>query len=232
MRCALPPFLPTLAAATNLRQSHSFSDTAHWLIPNVLMQGRRPQPHQVVDIVKRTNCTTFVCLQAECVPEVGAQLLNGGGDRYWECDPLEFPTYSDTVREAIMAKDKTTNESGPSSTPAPVFLHYGIQDMNPAKSMEGLMHIVSELSNRIMSGETIYLHCWGGKGRAGLVAACLLVQLYRVDAEIALEFIHAACQLRNVEQVKEVNYSSQGASARVLQKICRSSWQIIDRTGI
>ena len=30
------------------------------------------------------------------------------------------------------------------------------------------------LRRRVETGEKLYLHCWGGRGRTGLVAACLL----------------------------------------------------------
>ncbi|KAL7531503.1 hypothetical protein ACHAXR_008097, partial [Thalassiosira sp. AJA248-18] len=189
---------PTLRSAADLRLSHSFSDTAHWVIPGVLMQGKRPQVEQISKILRLTNCRTFACLQAECLPEKGSILLDDGGVQDWKCDPMNSPAYCDEV-QAI------TNEIG---GPSPVFLHYGIRDMSTVERFDGLLRVVSELANRIRSGEKIYLHCWGGKGRAGLVAACLLMELYRdIDADVALEYIQTFCQLRNMEG-DSVQYTS------------------------
>lgn len=198
------------AADYDLRKSHSFTDTAHWVIPGMLMQGERPLVDQISNILKETNCpTTFACLQAECVPEVGSILLHDGGVQDWKCDPMNLPTYCKEVQAAaaaIITKEVIAIPPPPSS---PIFLHYGIRDMNTAKSMNGLVHVVSDLANRIRLGETIYLHCWGGKGRAGLVAACLLIELYPdIDAKSALEYIHAFCQLRNTEGKENVHYMS------------------------
>ena len=201
---SLPPLpsLPVVRSAADLRKSHCFTNTAHWVIPGILMQGGRPLvTDQISNIVRETNCRTFACLQAECVPEVGSILLGDGGVQDWKCDPMNLPTYCEEVR--AVAKEII---AGPSS---PMFLHYGIRDMSTVESMEGLVHVVSDLAKRIRLGETIYLHCWGGKGRAGLVSACLLIELYPdIDANSALEYIHAFCQLRNMEGQENVHYAS------------------------
>jgi hypothetical protein len=38
--------------------------------------------------------------------------------------------------------------------------------------------MVDDLGARLVRGESIYLHCWGGRGRAGTVGACLIAKLY------------------------------------------------------
>jgi len=40
------------------------------------------------------------------------------------------------------------------------------------------------------------VHCWGGRGRTGLVSACVLGALYDIDAEEALERVQRAYSLR------------------------------------
>eukprot|EP01083_Nonionella_stella_P231412 817146_1 len=181
----------THQAMISLRNSHAFTKTAHWVIPGVLLQGQRPEAHEIRKIVTEANCSTFVCLQAECAPEDGSILLDDGGVQDWKkCERTDYDAYGEEVR-AI------TKDIGVST--APTFLHYGIKDMHIAKSIDGLEHVVTHLAKRIQSGEIIYLHCLGGKGRAGLVASCLLIELYQIDANSALEYIDAFCQLRNVE---------------------------------
>ncbi len=37
----------------------------------------------------------------------------------------------------------------------------------------------ADLEARIAKGEKLYVHCWGGRGRAGTVGACLLASMYK-----------------------------------------------------
>ena len=56
---------------------------------------------------------------------------------------------------------------------------------------------VDELAARVLQGEVLYLHCFAGRGRTGLVAACLLGKLYPgIGAEEALQRVGAYYRLR------------------------------------
>lgn len=46
---------------------------------------------------------------------------------------------------------------------------------------------VEDLAQRLLGGERVYLHCWGGRGRSGLVSTCLLAYLFGVSATEALQ---------------------------------------------
>ena len=47
---------------------------------------------------------------------------------------------------------------------------------------------LDDLAARVQSpGGGVYLHCWGGRGRAGTIGACLLARLYGIGADEALE---------------------------------------------
>ncbi len=56
--------------------------------------------------------------------------------------------------------------------------------------------LIGEIARRVEAGEVLYVHCWGGRGRAGTVAACLLASLYGVDAEQALARVQRAYDTR------------------------------------
>lgn len=45
-------------------------------------------------------------------------------------------------------------------------------------------------------GEKLLIHCWGGRGRAGVIGACLLVKLYGISAEEALTRVGQAFATR------------------------------------
>ena len=162
------------------------------------MQGARPGQDQVTTIVKEAGCNTFVCAQAECLPEEGSILLdNDGGVR--KSQPKNLPPYASHMISAM-------NEEG---TNTPTFLYYGIVGMQTAKSIDSLSNAVHDIANRIKDGETVYIHCGGGVGRAGLLTACVLGLLYDdLDAESALEYTTAFCQVRNMKGKEEVHYSS------------------------
>jgi len=165
------------------------------------MQGARLQD-QVRTIVK-AGCNTFVCAQAECLPEEGSILLDtDGGVR--KSQPKDLPPYA---RHVISA----ANEKGEGSiSNKPTFLYYGIIGMQTAKSNDSLSNAVHDIAKRIKDGETVYIHCGGGVGRAGLLTACILGVLYDdLDAESALEYTTAFCQVRNMKGIEEqVHYSS------------------------
>ncbi|KAL7544315.1 hypothetical protein ACHAWF_007699 [Thalassiosira exigua] len=201
---SLPP-LPDLSS--DLRGSHGFSPKAHWVIPGALMQGERPAPDAVHGIATRAKCRTFVNLQSECVPEEGSIVLDDGGVQDWRRTPAAMAPYGDEVVRAY------AREGG---GPPPSFLYYGIRDMKVAKSLDGLVVVVAALVRRIRSGEAIYLHCWGGKGRSGLVASCLLVELYGIDADAALRYVDGFIQLRNADGGGK-RYSSPETYGQILQ---------------
>ena len=56
--------------------------------------------------------------------------------------------------------------------------------------------VTTEIRKRSESGEKVYMHCWGGRGRAGTLGACLLGDLYGIDAEEALLRVQKAFSTR------------------------------------
>lgn len=45
-------------------------------------------------------------------------------------------------------------------------------------------------------GEALYIHCGGGVGRSGAVAACLLIEAYGIEASEAIERCERALATR------------------------------------
>ena len=173
------------------------------------MQGGRPgfgisdddTTQQVRKMVKDGGCSTFVCAQAECLPEEGSILLDNGGGGFRKAVPKDLPPYANHVVSAVKELEEQGGE--------PTFLYFGIIGDKPAKSIESLSNAVNDIVNRIKGGEVVYIHCGGGAGRAGLLTACVLGELYNdLDAESALEYTTSFCQLRNMEGGVEKHYSS------------------------
>jgi protein-tyrosine phosphatase len=115
--------------------------------------------------------------------------------------------------------------------------HFGIPDRSVAPSLEALDAAVFDLRRRVLNGDWLYLHCWGGRGRTGLVAACLLGALYKelVDAEEALDRVQTYYNLREEglspeteeqkEQVRDWFRWIKGGAVRVARKrdVCDGS---------
>ena len=167
-----------------LASLHSFSSTANWLIPKRVVCGRypgscpsRPTTAGVVRerlaAIRAAGVSTFVCLQSELPPQ-DASWPNGG-----------VGGQSNNAPDAQTAPFLPYREAAGSDAS---FLHFGIPDFSVAESLESLDELVADLAGRVARGEGLYLHCWGGRGRTGLEAACLLGALYSdMEAEEALQ---------------------------------------------
>ena len=61
-----------------------------------------------------------------------------------------------------------------------IFGHSPIEDLNVPSDDGALLSVLSSLLEHLEAkpSNTIYIHCWGGRGRAGLVGSCLASLLY------------------------------------------------------
>lgn len=190
----LPP-LPALDDKVSM-QKYYVSGKSNWLVPGVVMMGQSPARDVNVGDLMATlrtgkKVTTFVCLQSEVPPQSDSTVLIGGiveGDQV-----NSMPSYA----SAAIAADPAIE---------PKFVHYGIKDDETAQSVDDLFALCSDLTNRIYLGEVLYIHCKGGTGRTGTVAACLLGKLYaQLSAEDALERTQKYVETRMSGQGKWVN---------------------------
>ena len=193
-----PPLLsvtdPQLAAV------HSFSRTASWLVPQLVLCGRYPgscpsRPADADEVAARLEAIrsqsvdTFVCLQAELPPQDAP--WPGAGVRAQSNNAID-------VQTAAFAPYR--DAAGRGAT----FVHFGIPDRSVVASLDALDGLVTDLARRVEAGDRLYLHCWGGQGRTGLVAACLLGALYAEDA------LDADGALRRVQRYFELREPQKG----------------------
>lgn len=54
-------------------------------------------------------------------------------------------------------------------------------------SVEAIKQILDEIDLNIEIGRPVYLHCWGGHGRTGLVAGCWLARHGKVSKDMVLD---------------------------------------------
>lgn len=73
---------------------------------------------------------------------------------------------------------------------------------------------MAELVGRIQRGESLYVHCWGGRGRAGTVGAAILGSLYGMSADEALARVQRAFDTRRDENRRSPETDEQHAFVR------------------
>ena len=192
---ALPELLPVANDVEGLYDAHHFTATSNWLVPQHVLLGDYPGPRAAIypsevvggwerdaqrdverarqrigEICRAAKVNTFVQLQSELPPQDAWSPVPG--DRTNELAP-----YAADARAAC-GGDVT-------------FIHFPIDDFKTANSLPALAKLVHSLADRIRNGNVVYIHCLGGRGRTGLLAACLLGVLYDVSAEEALERVQA-----------------------------------------
>jgi protein-tyrosine phosphatase len=90
-----------------------------------------------------------------------------------------------------------------------------ITDKWVPSSMQQLLELTDMITNRLATGNTVVVHCNGGKGRAGMVSAAVLVRL-GLDPRSAIELVRISRPgtCRNPAQIFYVN-----VFARSLQSV-------------
>jgi len=195
---ALPP-LPKLTDSKAFKETLEFSHTANWLIPGEVMLGHYPgncptRQHkddmvaETIDEIRNAGICTFVCLQDE-VPSQEEPWPEGGVKKT-----------SDRAKWATGTFQNYRRFAGEDAS----YVHYKLPDLSVAQSLEDLDEIVCDLMKRVKSGAKLYIHCWGGRGRTGLVAACVLGGLYgEMDVEESLDRVQKAYDLRQPWRKKQ-----------------------------
>eukprot|EP00985_Skeletonema_marinoi_P031581 scaffold37731_cov140-Skeletonema_marinoi.AAC.2 len=157
----------------------------NWLIPQRIMIGQYPgmtpeangptskesQMH-IQNMVQDAKINQFCCLQTE-VPsqDDNVEWEALGGEVY--LDPMsrrEFPR--PFTRYGPLAQSFSDSSVG--------FLHSPIEDLGTPSCNDNLLGLLSALLHHLESdaNNSLYLHCWGGRGRAGLIGACTTSLLF------------------------------------------------------
>ncbi|KAG7673729.1 hypothetical protein NADE_004582 [Nannochloris sp. 'desiccata'] len=216
-----PPPLPKLDAS--YEAACSFSSYANWLIPGYVMLGRYPyvEPSRChtrnegdiqIEAIMREGVSTFVCLQAELPPQEEMRLAGVDGFLSYRAaaqlcgaalsDPPTFEEVNGLRNrdlDKFLPPRKRTSDYVNRRRIEPEFLHCPIVDLGIAEE-DQLINLLNELTERLKIGEKLYVHCWGGRGRAGTIGAALLAKLYGVDADEALERVQRAFDTRSEQR--------------------------------
>lgn len=185
----------------------------NWIIPYRVMAGQYPgrtpedwgptaeqAEKHVRSVVRDARVTTFCCLQSEVPPQDDDTAWAAkGGEVYlsypWRSQfPRSFTRYSPVVRSELSVGDDDLPH--PEEVKIPEFLHQPVEDLNVPDS-SSLLELLSRLLDVMEDDRTVYIHCWGGRGRAGLVGACLTSLLFpELDKRFILDLVQAGYDTR------------------------------------
>jgi len=99
-------------------------------------------------------------------------------------------------------------------------LKFPIEDGGEAANDLELLNFINKLVDKLYQdqNELIYIHCWAGRGRTGIIAACLLGILYNLKGMEALQRTNLYYKQREIAYGDSPEYHHQQLQViRVLQ---------------
>jgi hypothetical protein len=127
--------------------------------------------------------TRFVCMRKEYQDSIRAN---------WKY--LRIRPYFRDVQRIVSNREKypLLNPTVPNDIK---FDHFPIEDLKTTtdeKTLEAAKTVVAALEN----GETVYLHCWGGHGRTGIIVCLVLHLMYDLTATDAINYCELVHSMR------------------------------------
>ncbi|KAL0485282.1 tyrosine phosphatase [Acrasis kona] len=88
------------------------------------------------------------------------------------------------------------------------FIQFEIPDQHVALDKD-VEELIGKLVGRYHDGDNILIHCWGGHGRTGTIAAILLGKLYNLGADDSLRRVQAVHGCRDISKSRAPQTASQ-----------------------
>ena len=154
-------------------------------------------------LLQNARITMFVSLQSEIPAQNDYDAWNrNGGEVYLEnvADRAQFPrpfTHYAPVVESILSASLPARRYNNKERRDCNFLHWPIQDLSVPSNSHQLNNLLLKLLDAMNDDAVVYIHCWGGRGRAGLVSSCLLSLLFPdASAQSILDLVQAGYDSR------------------------------------
>jgi len=87
----------------------------------------------------------------------------------------------------LVPYDSILSEEARNTSITATYQRFPIRDISVPSDAEHLAEILFAIDRRIREGGAVYLHCWGGVGRTGLVVACWLQEHGRTPDDALAE---------------------------------------------
>jgi hypothetical protein len=175
------PALPKLPA----KEMAGPTPWSNWALPGRVIAGAYPaslddaETERILTTLLELGINTFVCLQAEVninTPEHAWRAQHG------------LRPY---IKDAQKILSKAHETGNPKITQQKIdFLHLPIIDGNVTTD-SAMNRLVEDCMERVLKGEKLYIHCWGGHGRTGTLVAVMLGRLYNLPYTTALRYCQA-----------------------------------------
>ena len=144
-------------------------------------------------IVQDAGVNLFCSLQSEIPAQTDYTLWEENGGQVFLSEYLRGEFSQPFTHYAPMVK-QAANDSHDGIEPE--FLHYPIEDLSIPNSGP-IQHLLAQLLQAIENDKVVYLHCWGGRGRAGLVGASVLSLVYpELDSRAILDLVQSGYDSR------------------------------------
>ncbi|GAX75529.1 hypothetical protein CEUSTIGMA_g2972.t1 [Chlamydomonas eustigma] len=157
----------------------------NWAIPGRVMAGAYPaslddaETERILTCLLELGMNTFVCLQAEVninTPEHAWRAQHG------------LRPY---IKDAQKILSKAHETGNPRITQQKIdFLHLPIIDGNVTTD-SAMSRLADDCCERVLKGERLYVHCWGGHGRTGTLISTMLGRLYNLPYTTAMRYCQA-----------------------------------------
>ncbi len=206
---------------------------SNWILPGKIMVGQypgrvpetnTPKQHEVDEHLRRvlfhnTNSNgpkhvCFVSLQSELPPQDDYESWNKQNGEIYLGDSMEWPNpfshYAPSVEKIL------TNEHNNHSVPSVRYIHHPIQDLSVPSNSKNLRLLLWKILDVLdCEHSTVYIHCWGGRGRAGLTASCLLTLLGFASTNPPFD-------AQSILEIVQTGYSSRLGSENMPKALSRS----------
>jgi protein-tyrosine phosphatase len=178
-------------------------DESNWVIPNKLIAGAFPgfvfDAENTDSLIKILNCgvNRFVCMQEEYNPLTPESEWRSV---LYRKNPIIRPYFKD-VQNII--QNKADYPTLKTDVVEVTFDHCPIKDCSIVAD-EIVFDLAKKLVDAIRNGDVIYLHCWGGHGRTGVMVCLILHLMYGLTADESLK----RCQLLHDARKRYIAVSS------------------------
>eukprot|EP00948_MAST-09A_sp_MAST-9A-sp1_P001774 g1774.t1 len=174
------------------------TDESNWVLPGQLIVGAYPgavddatHQQQIMGIMK-SGVSTFVCLQSEY--DASAT------EEEWKSGKKIRPYVNDAARICHQLQKEKKKKSKQSETDEKEvnqisFVHCPIHDCDVQED-DVIIKLATTILRRLDRGEVIYLHCWGGHGRAGTVGSIVLGLLFGLNGTDSMTYIQTLHDFR------------------------------------
>jgi alanine transaminase len=204
-------FFPSAYSYTTTQDPCNLRGFCNWILPGRIMVGQYPgqvpevpgpsesevQNH-LSAVLLDAGVTCFVCLQSElpCQNDWDAWAEFDGQVYLYPHSRRNFPR--PFVQYAPIAERILQSQAGNATPITGTYLHWPIEDLSTPQN--SISELLGMLLTKLLEHDKscLYIHCWGGRGRAGLTAACLLSLIYpTMDAAMILDHVQQGYDSRS-----------------------------------